>query len=137
MHNTGCYQHKSESYRLLLQDWYCLFSRKFYSSKAREPFLTILSLNLFPFFCAIPHSVKNRPLALSTKGLRVDAFKQGKCAQMSLHPFGQILYVRDGVHHAARTQHICILCQKGRRDNASLVFAQLEVRVGEKEEECR
>jgi hypothetical protein len=115
--------------------WYCYFSRKFYSSKAREPFLALLSLDLFSFFRAIPHSIKDRPLALSAKRLRINALKQRERAQMSLHPFGQVLHVRDGVHDAARTQHICILCQKGRRDDARLVLAQLEVRVREEEEE--
>lgn len=51
------------------------------------------------------------------------------------HPAMQILHIRDGVHFAPGLQHVCILGVQGGADDAGLVFAGLEVRIGEAEED--
>lgn len=50
-------------------------------------------------------------------------------------PLIQIPHVRHDVHAAALAEHVGILCDEGRGDNAGFVFAGFEVRVGEAEED--
>lgn len=54
---------------------------------------------------------------------------------MELHPLVKILDVGDSVDDAAGTKNVSVLCKESRGDDAGLVFARLEVGIGEEEEE--
>src|ERR1700761_5982264 len=54
---------------------------------------------------------------------------------MGMHPLCEIVYVCDGVDDAAWTEDVGVFCEEGWGDDACFVFAELEVRVWEEEEE--
>jgi hypothetical protein len=57
--------------------------------------------------------------------------------EVSDHPKVKILNVSDGVHYTARAKDVSVFRVESARDDSSLVFPHLEMRIGKADEDFR
>ena len=113
-------------YRLLRPRWVLQ------PSEHRHILRPTIPLHLLPFLGGRPHHPHT---LIRLQFLIPNPLKAWMCVKMLRHPDMQVLHVRNRVHFPTRLHHKCILgIQTGTHDPL-LVFASLEMRVGEAEED--
>lgn len=106
------------------------------SFESAEPLVASVSFDFLALFGGCEDGV-DADVMFQLVLVWIEPFEQWMLTEVLIHPVVQLLDVGDDVHDAAGTQDVGVFGEQRGRDDASFVFARLEVRVREQEKQFR